>query len=142
MGLLTDVNVRVKKDLQTTYSPQITYPYANYSPTIAQTYQPSVNTQKDIYYNPIVQIESPQAVATPTYTTKKETTTETSTDVSPAIDQGQTQQVSPVQQNPYTEATGNDMLLLVGGLILIGGVGYYVYKNSKKSRKKIEKKIT
>lgn len=113
LGLLAGVEQDIKTS--ETYSPNITYPYAQYSPTYAQQY--SITEA-----SPQIAIESPYA----TQTSKKETvlaqeTTPTSTQapvVSPATTQRDTS-----QDNTLIYA------VLIGG-VAIGGL--YLFTKAKK----------
>ncbi len=108
VGLLTGVDIKEQK--QYTYSPQITYPYAQYSPTYAQQYQID-------YTAPVIQIQSPEAKVTQTKKQQQMQRTEPSVRFIP------TSQPSQAQR----EMKESDLIpLLIIGLIGLGAVYIFV----------------
>ncbi len=98
------------------YSPTITYPYAQYSPAITQTYQPTFAQQYSMVHAPSVIIQSPEAQGASIFTEQAATqqpSTTVETTQTPSI-AGATQEVIATQ-----EGGDNTMqMLLIGGLAL------------------------
>lgn len=104
LGLLA--GAEIKKEQQVTYSPQITYPYAQYSPTYAQQYQID-------YTAPVIQIQSPEAKVTSTKKQEQMQRTEPNIAFIPTLQPEQKQ----------TQASQSDVIpLLIIGVIGLGAV--------------------
>jgi hypothetical protein len=105
----------------TLYAPQITYPYAQYSPNRVKVYQPQVSSQMEYLYAPTVQIESPQAQAPQIYTggqaATQTPTASIETTQTPSIS-GSTQATEATQE---TQETGGILQwILIAGAALAG----------------------
>lgn len=100
------------------YSPTTIYPYAQYSPAITQTYQPTFAQQYSMIHAPTVQIESPEAVGASVFTEQSATQQPITT-----VETTQTPSIEGAGQEVIATQEGGDnmmQMLIIGGLALAG----------------------